>query len=93
MAKLVGSFSFHTLLTINLQVASYTAKGLPTAYLSCDSDSAVKRGILEGAFQLVFISPEMLLSTKKWKKLLRGEVYSERLKALVVTEAHYIEKW
>ena len=78
---------------IKLQVASCTAKGLSTAHLSCDSDAAVNHGILEGAFQLIFISPEMLLSTKKWKKLLREEEYSERLKALVVTEAHYIEKW
>uniref|UniRef100_A0A1X7TS72 DNA 3'-5' helicase n=1 Tax=Amphimedon queenslandica TaxID=400682 RepID=A0A1X7TS72_AMPQE len=49
------------------------------------------RKILEGEYQLVFISPEALLSRRKWRKMLLTDVYQNNLIALVIDEAHCVK--
>ena len=53
----------------------------------------MKLGVLSGAYQLVFFSPEAVLNQKKWRYLLRQEPYISDLMALVVDEAHCVKKW
>ena len=53
----------------------------------------MKLGVLSGAFQLVFFSPEAILNQKRWRYLLRQEPYVSHLMALVVDEAHCVIKW
>ncbi len=53
----------------------------------------MKDGILKGDYQLVYITPELLVGSKVCRKMLTGEVYEHRLKAFVVDEAHTVKKW
>ncbi len=50
-------------------------------------------GVKNGDYQLVLFIPEMLLEKKRWRRMLQGDVYSSRLRALVVDEAHTVKKW
>lgn len=76
------------------QVASLSAKGLATSYIAGEQkDEGVKRAVMKGEYQLVLFTPEMLLESKLWRKMLLGEVYSQRLRVLVVDEAHTVKKW
>ena len=48
---------------------------------------------MNGDYQLVFFTPEMLLSKHKWRRLLLGEKYTQRLRVVVIDEAHTVKKW
>ena len=73
------------------QVASFNARGLKSACigLSSTSDDAVIRG----EAQLVFTSPETLLSDSTWRDMFRTHMYQENLVALAIDEVHLVEKW
>ena len=53
----------------------------------------MKDGVLKGHYQLVYITPELLLESGMWRKMLTGDVYKKRLVAFVVDEAHTVKKW
>ena len=76
-----------------MQVASYSAKGLSAAQVTGDSSKSLKKKVQGGEFQLVYITPELLITGSVWRRMLVGEVYSERLRAFVVDEAHTVKKW
>ncbi|XP_064395283.1 ATP-dependent DNA helicase RecQ-like [Halichondria panicea] len=57
------------------------------------SDAATMDAIFHGKYQLVFFTPEMIISKKHWRRLLGGDVYANRLKALIIDEAHCVKKW
>ena len=44
-------------------------------------------------YQLIFISPESLLSTNLWHDVLLSPVYQENLVGVIVDEAHCVKKW
>ena len=46
-----------------------------------------------GEYQIVFLTPEMLLMNKRCRSMLISKTYSERLKLFVVDEAHTIKTW
>ena len=70
------------------QVASFQSRGVSAAHLSGDVNDEVKMGIISGSYKLVFLSPELLLTKKKWQSMLQSQIYCDRLVALVVDEAH-----
>ena len=51
-------------------------------------DPQVVESICEGKAQLLFISPELLLSNPSWRDMLRTAVYQDNLSGFVVDEAH-----
>ena len=53
----------------------------------------MRSGIVSGKYQLIYFTPESLLLNRKWRNMLKGPVYEERLKALVFDEAHCIKNW
>ena len=66
-----------------MQVASFSSKGLSVACVSGDTtDSSVKDGVCKGAYQLVYFTPEMLIMSKKWRRVVESDVYRERLKGM-----------
>ena len=76
------------------QVSTLTRRGIRCCYISGDQgDDAVKEGVVKGEFQLVYMTPEMLIKSKRWRRVLHNEVYSCRLRAFVVDEAHTVSKW
>ncbi len=53
----------------------------------------MKRNVLDGKYQLVFFTPECVIDQKTWREALRGKIFQERLRALVIDEAHTVKKW
>ena len=41
----------------------------------------------------VYFTPEILISSKKWRGLLLEDLYSGRLQFFVIDEAHTVVKW
>ena len=75
------------------QVAVYTSKGLKIGCVTGESSSTEKSEVLKGNFQLVFFSPESLLSGHRWREVLQEEPYKSNVVAFVVDEAHCVKKW
>ena len=75
-----------------MQVTNLSARGLATAYISADCDKSMQDGVLK-EYQLVYISPELLMVNLKWREMLTSTVYQSRLKGFIVDEAHCVTKW
>lgn len=76
------------------QVASFSSKGLSAAYISGEvTDDMIKEKACKGEYQLVFLTPEMVINNRRWRKMIESDVYTERMKAFVVDEAHCVKKW
>lgn len=68
----------------------YSAKGLTAAHVPCDTTKEMKEGARRGEFQLVYITPELLLRSPVfafWR------VVHEHLVAFVIDKAHTVKKW
>ena len=77
---------------MNDQVASFQSKGVSAVRVGdCSPDTNSR--IIEGEYQLVFISPEAILSRRRWRKMLLSDVYQRNLIAIVIDEAHCVKKW
>ena len=74
------------------QVDSFKKKGIRSVYVS-PTDEEAKLSVLSGEFQLVYISPETLITDRQWRKILESSFFSENLVGLVVDEAHCVKKW
>jgi len=68
-------------------------RGLSVAAINSNTSEAVKQGVYNGEFSLVFFSPELLLLEKRWRDLLTSTLYQQRVKAFIVDEAHCVKKW
>ena len=78
------------------QVQSFRKRGVSAAYVTSDGDvecEDMKAGILEGKYQLVFLSPEQLINNRRFRCMCQSEYYQDKLIALVVDEAHCVKKW
>ena len=62
------------------QVAKASGLGLKCVYLSRE-------------YQIIFLSPEVLLTELRWREMLRTEVYQNNLVGVIVDEAHCVETW
>ena len=49
--------------------------------------------IQNAEYQVVFVTPEMILTNTLWRKMLHSSVLSKHLRAFVVDEAHTIVHW
>ena len=73
------------------QVSALSAKRLAVGCVT--SESSGTRYKINGLYQLVFFSPEALLGVHRWRQMLQGELYSQRIVAFIVDEAHCAKKW
>ena len=65
-----------------------------TAYVTGQSeDEEMKYGVQRGKYQLVFFTPELLITSRRWQNVLTNEIYGARLKGFVIDEAHTVRKW
>ena len=73
--------------------AEYQSRGMRTGYISRGMrNDEIKQGIRQGKYQLVFFTPEALLSST-WRSMLPSPPYQNNLVAFVVDEAHSVYKW
>ena len=75
------------------QVDSFVKRGVSSAYVSSDQDKQCVDNVIEGKYQLVYISPEQLIGNPKYRTMCQSEIYVEKLVAFVVDEAHCVKKW
>ena len=77
------------------QVTKYSSRGLKCTYISHrhQRKSKVVDDVLSGQYQLVFFSPESMLTELMWREMFRSKVYQENLVGVAVDEAHCVEKW
>ena len=77
------------------QVAKASGLGLKCVYLSqgdrCNDE--LVQAVLAGEYQIIFLSPEVLLTELRWREMLRKEVYQNNLVGVIVDEAHCVETW
>ena len=67
---------------------------MKACYLSGEQeDKEVKESVKKGMYQIVNFTPEMILGSQKWRSMLLGEIYSSRLRAFIIDEAHTVKKW
>ena len=69
-------------------------KGLPTACVTGENtDEKVMLGVQRGDYCLVFFTPELLITNRKWRNVLTNDNYTARLRGFIIDEAHCIQKW
>ena len=73
-------------------IALYSAKGLKVGGIT-GATLEVKSQVVKGNFQIVYFSPESLLSGHRWRELLQVEQYRSNVVAFIVDEAHCVKKW
>ena len=72
----------------------FSPKRLSTEYVGeSQRDPDVKRRVLSGDVQLVYISPESLILNKAYRSMLLSPQYQQKLVALVIDEAHCVKTW
>lgn len=72
---------------------TWSKRGLSAACITGESTNIVKAGVVAGEYQLVFFTPELLVTKTQWRELISGDVYKSRIKAFIVDEAHCVKKW
>ena len=74
------------------QVRKMTERDVSAVYVA-EADERTETEICDGKFQLVYMSPESLLTNATWRDMLQSDVYQTNLVAFVVDEAHCVKKW
>ena len=74
------------------QVRQMTERNVSAVYVG-EAESATETQVCEGQFQLVYVSPEALLTNPTWRDMLQSSMYQSNLVALIVDEAHCVKKW
>lgn len=76
------------------QVAAFSARGLRAVYVGDEHNSDdVLEKTRSGEYSLIFMSPESMLIGCTWREMFRSETYQKHLVAVVIDEAHCVEKW
>lgn len=75
------------------QVARFCSRGVMSVCVGIDSSVQVDQDVANGRYQVVFFSPEAMLTNLKWREVFRSETYQQNVVGLIVDEAHCVEKW
>ena len=76
------------------QVKMCIVRGIKAVAVTREEESKQNfHRVVNRDYQIVYISPEMILGTRKWRYILQEDIYQSRLCALVVDEAHCVKKW
>ena len=52
----------------------------------------IAEGVVAGKYRLLFFTPETILNSRKWIYFIQ-EKCADRLKALLIDEAHTVKMW
>ena len=52
------------------QVSSFTSKGLKAGFIGTGMNKKTVDAVMNGQYQLLFISPEALLESRRWRDIL-----------------------
>ena len=74
------------------QVKFLTGVGIKALNLTSASEEK-KTNAEKGKYSLVYGSPEAWLKNERWRSMLHNDVYSRKLCAIAVDEAHVLRQW
>ena len=74
------------------QVKFLTSVGIKALNLTSASEED-RLNAEKGKYSLVFGSPEAWLNNERWRSMLHNDVYSRKLCAIAVDEAHVLRQW
>ena len=78
------------------QVSKLTAKGVKSVFVTIpddECDDSFAEELHEGSYQVVFFSPESLLTVEAWRDMLVSDVYRGNVVGFIVDEAYCVKKW
>ena len=75
------------------QVTSLNNKGVTAFYIGGGETEEVVSELYQGSYQVVFCSPESLLTNDTWRDMLQSQTYRSNLVGFIVDEAHCVKKW
>ena len=75
------------------QVNVMESQGLAAAHLCHSTNQELHHDVSCGKFQVVFLTPERFIKSSNTREMLSSRVYQNNLVALIVDEAHCIQKW
>ena len=75
------------------QVKSLRSKGVDAVYAGAAHKEGRFDNVARGQCQVLLISPESLLTSFVWRKMLCSSVYQKNLVGVVIDEAHCVKKW
>lgn len=75
------------------QRAKYTPFGLNVEFIGEAADRSAHEKVIKGEIQLVFITPESIISKAVYRDMLMSPKYQDKLVALTVDEAHCVKTW
>ena len=75
------------------QVRKMNDLGITAAAVFKEQDEEVLDNVLDGNYSLVFTSPESMLATKRWEKILKSQSFMEDCVCIAIDEAHCISQW
>ena len=73
------------------QTRLLTSKGIRAAYVG--KDERTDQAIIDGEYNVVFGSPESLVSNPSWRSVLQTQLYRQRLVGIAVDEVHTVVDW
>lgn len=74
------------------QVSVLVNKGIRAVEVGSAS-AQVEEEIRAGRFQVLFFSPECLLTRLDWRDVLFSSIFQDQLIAFIVDEAHCVKQW
>jgi superfamily II DNA helicase RecQ len=75
------------------QVKKLQTLGITAVSLSDIKDEKQIRMVEEGAFSVVYGTPECFLKNERWRSMLSNEIFRKRTCAVAVDEAHVVKQW
>ena len=76
-----------------LMMEQRSVRGISSEYICLQQDIEAMDRVRKGMVQLLYVSPESILSNPQWRDMLLLPVYQKNFVALVVDEAHCITMW
>ena len=76
------------------QQQKFVMKGIKAEFVGeAQTDQAAISRLMKGELQLLYISPENILNSRRYRSMLLSPRYAEKLVVLVIDEAHCIMTW
>ena len=74
------------------QVESHQKLSIPAVSLSNIADR-LARALEEGRYKVIYGTPKTWWNNERWRKMLSSDIYTSKLCAIAVDEAHIIKQW
>ena len=76
------------------QVDSCKSRGFKAVCVGVNDESKQCYGsVVNGEYQVVYISPENIIRRRIWRDMLLNEQYQKRVVGIIIDEAHYVKTW